>query len=233
MAYTTNQLITQAWNLSGIVSADFQEPSPAQMSAGLDLLNELLALKTANMRLIPYFKFYDFAATVAEPIYFIPNLISIETITFNESTVRFSMEKQSRDKFFGAPRVDGIQSLPFTWRPERTLGGTNIYLYFAPFDNFPIKIFGKFSLASVMMNQNLSLSLDLFYISYLRFALAEYMCADYQISLSPQVQSKLDEFEELITDISPIDLTCVKRSCFNGGLAMTWGYVNFPGWTPK
>jgi hypothetical protein len=58
---------------------------------------------------------------------------------------------------------------------------------------------------SVTKYQDLSIILDLFYIDYLRYALAEYMCQEYNITFQPQNQAKLNEFETTIFDISPIN----------------------------
>lgn len=232
MTYTVRTLINKSWYLSGIVARDFEDVSGAQITEGLDLLNELLANKTANNRLIPYYTAYSFNATVGQEEYAIPNLIWIESITFNQNVVRFSMYKQGRKNYFGSPRVDNISSLPFNWHLEREKGGARLFIYFLPSQNFPIKIRGKFSLASVTLNQDLDLTLDKFYISYLRYALAEYMCNDYNVILPPGTANKLAELEEVITDVSPMDLSQIKVSTLGKDKGLNWAQVNFPGWTP-
>jgi len=233
MAYPATLLITKAWYLSGIVSRELEQVSGDQITEGLDLLNALLAIKTANNRLIPYYQLYTLNAIVGQESYFIPNLISIESITFNIQTVRYSMLQQNRKIYFGAPRIDNIDALPFNWHLERTLGGSTFYLYFFPADTYPIKIFGKFSLSSVTLTTDLSTMLDAFYIEYLRYALAEYMCADYTISMPPQAQKKLDEYEDEIVDISPIDLSTTKISTLQKATGLNWGDVNIGrGWRP-
>lgn len=232
MSYSVRKLITKSWYLSGIVGRSLNTVSGEQINDGLDLLNELLAFKTANNRLIPYFKPYQFNAIIGHESYFIPNLISIETITFNLQTVRFPMSNQSRKPYFGSGRVDGITSLPYSWHLEREKGGAVLYMYFLPQDTYPIKIVGKFSLAQVVLTEDLSATLDLFYISYLRYALAGYMCEDYGLSTPPETQMKLNEYEAIITDISPIDLSTQKLSTLQNGPNMNWAYVNFPGWSP-
>jgi hypothetical protein len=232
MAYLVSQLISNAYFLSGVVSRGLEAVGGEQMSDGLTLLNALLAIKTANNRLIPYYSEYETTTVVGQETYFVPNLIDIEAITFNIQTVRFSMLERNRRFYFGAPRVDNINALPFDWHMERTLGGANVYLYFLPNAAMPLKIFGKFSLAEVELDDDLSETLDLFYIEYLRYALTEYICGEYQISVQPQVQQKLNEYEKIIRDISPIDLTIQKASTLTAENGLNWAMVNFPGWTP-
>lgn len=234
MAYLAAELITKAWYLSGIVSQDFETVGGARLAEGFDLLNALLAIKTANNRLIPYFTPYTTNAVVGQEAYFVPNLINAETITFNLQTIRFATLRQSRKQFFGSPRVDNITALPFNAHVERAKGGANIYFYFLPSDTYPIKVWGKFGLSSIAsLDTDLELTLDPFYIEYLRYALAEYMCADNNITLQPQNQAKLTEYENVITDISPIDLTVTKLSSLGSDRGINWGFVNLSGgWVP-
>lgn len=233
MSYNVTKLVTNAWYLSGIVARNQQTVTGDQSSDGIDLLNDLLGIKTANNRLIPYFQQYTFNAQVGVETYFVPNLISIETITFNQQTVRYSTLKQGRKRYFGSPRVDNISALPFDVHYERTLGGANVYVYFLPIDTYLFKIWGKFGLTTITdPNLDLTTIYDRFYIVYLRYALAEYMAAENNITLQPQVQAKLNEYEQIITDISPIDFAVTKMSALQSGDGLNWAMVNFPGWTP-
>jgi hypothetical protein len=233
MAYTVLKLINNAYYLSGIVARNQQTVTGQQQSDGLDLLNDLLGIKTANNRLIPYFSQYSFNAVIGQETYFIENLIDSETVTFNQQTVRYSMMEQSRKRYFGTARVDNINALPFGWHLERTKGGANLFLYFRPVDTFLIKIMGKFGLVSVELDDDLSASYDRFYIVYLKYALAEYLCTDFNIVLPPQTQKKLNEIEQIITDISPIDFSVDKGSSLQNGVGLNWAMVNFPGWVPS
>lgn len=233
MAYTALQLITRAYYLSGIVSRGLQTPTGDQIFDGLYLLNSLLAIKTANNRLIPYYKLLTFSGIQGVEVYYIPTLINIESVTFNIGPIRYSMLEVDRVTYFGSPRIDNLNALPYQYYLERTLGGANLYIYFLPAGNYPLNVYGKFSLTAVSLNQDLSLTLDAYYIEYLRYALSEYMCADYNITLQPQVQQKLNEYEQLITDISPIDLTIQKLSTLQQDNSINYGDVNIgKGWRP-
>jgi hypothetical protein len=234
MSYTARELITKAYYLSGIVARNLQTVTGDQLSDGLDLLNGLLAVKTAHQQLIPYYKEYAFAAVIGQEKYLIPNLIAVETFTFNIGSVRYSMLPVSRGKYFGTGRVDNITSLPYDWHIERVKGGANLYIYFLPNTTYPLKIWGKFGLDEVTTeNFDLSTVYDNFYIEYLRFGLAEYICSDYNIVLQPQAQKKLDEIENILIDISPKDLHITKLSTLQSDTGINYADVNIGrGWRP-
>lgn len=233
MSYTVTQLITNSWYLSGIVSRDLEEVSFNQLNDGLTMLNAVLAVKTANRRLIPYYTLYDFTLVAGQEKYFIQNLIEVDTATFFIDSVRYSMIPQSRRTYFGTGRVNNIDSLPYNYYVERAFNGANIYLYFLPEQNYPAQLSAKFSLSSVTLNQDLSLTLDMFYIEYLRYALAEYMCEEYQLVLGAQPAQKLKEYEAIITDISPMDLTMSKMSSLQAESGINYADVNIGrGWRP-
>lgn len=235
MAYLATELITRAYYLSGMVARDGETVSGSQLNDGLSLLNDVLALKNANNRLIPYFTTYDLVATIGQEQYFIPNLIYPESVTFvlNE-VVRIPLNIDSRKEYFGTVRVNDIVTLPFECNINRTKGGATFSIYPLPSDNYPIAINGKFGLLSdVTYATDLLLTYDRLYIAYLRYALAEFICTENTISLPPQTDQQLTILEQSVRDLSPIDTTISKLSTltrFNqiGG----WGYVNLSGgWT--
>lgn len=233
MPYTTTELITRSYYLSGVVPKGFARPTGEQINEGLQMLNALLSIKTADQRLIPYFQEYEFTAVVGQETYFIPNLILPETLTFNIGTVRYSTIPQDRRTYFGSGRVDNIQSLPYQCHYERVKDGSNLYVYFTPANNYLFKIWGKFALASVTLEQDLDLTLSMFYIEYLRYALAEYICQEFNVTFKPQSEKKLAEFENTLVDISPLDLTMSKMSSLQQDAGINYADVNIGrGWRP-
>lgn len=233
MVTTVTQLVTESFYLSGIVSKTLQTVSGAQIAEGLQLLNSVLSFKTAAQRLIPYYREYQFNAVIGQQTYYVPDLILAESLTFNIGPVRYSMFPQGRREYFASPRIDNINSLPFQWHFERCLGGANIYLYFNPEDTYLMKLWGKFSLSNVTLNQDLELTLDLFFIEYLRYALAAKICQNRNVMFAPDNQKMLNEYESEIFDISPMDLKLTKKSSFNADQGLNWGDVNIGrGWRP-
>lgn len=233
MAYTGLQLITRAFYLSQVVSRDLQTPNASQINDGLYLLNAILDYKKTDLRLIPYFTFYEFDTIVGQELYFIPNLLLIDTMTFNIGTVRYSMYDMSRYEYFGLPRVDNITNLPFSYRPERILNGMNIYMYFLPGGVYQVKIQGKFGLTEVALNTDLSLTYDPYYIEYLRYELANYICSEWGATFPDQAQRKYEEIRKKLMEVSPKDLSIRKQSYFDGQSPIDWQYVNLGvGWLP-
>lgn len=227
MAETALQLITKSFYLSQIVSRQLQTVSGDQITQGLELLNALLAIKGSDLRLIPYFQRYDFPTVAGQEEYFIDNLLLVDAITFNLGSVRFPMQEMTRYEFFGTPRVDNIQSLPFSYRCERELDGMRIFLYFPPNAVYTVKLSGKFGLTSVTLHQDMSLTYDGFYREYLRFALAEYLCLDYGATMPEPAKMKLNEITKKLLDTSPKDLSIQKRSYFRDGRGgLDWQTIN-------
>jgi hypothetical protein len=235
MTYTVTKLITNSYYLSGILARNLQTITGDQLQDGLDLLNAWIDIKTANVRLIPYFTQFDFTAVIGQEKYFIPNLISVETFVFFIGPVRYSTMPQKRVTYFGSGRIENINSLPFSWHLERTFNGSNIYIYFLPNINYPLTIWGKFAIADLSLNQNLQLIFDGYYIEYLRYGLAEQICAEFNIPLQPQAYQRLKEIEKIITDISPPDLSMQKLSYLHGVDAYGYMYADANlghGWRP-
>jgi hypothetical protein len=232
MTYPVSKLITNAYYLSGLVAQGFETVSGPQMAAGLDLLNVCLTDKAADLTLIPYFKEFDLTGVVGQELYFIPNLLSIETFVFYINNVRMPTQPTNRRNYFGSSRVDGINSLPFTWFPERAVGGMNLYVYFPPAQAYPFVIHGKFGFTQAGQFDDLSTTYDAFYINYLKYALAFFICNDNQLSFPPDCLKKLRSYEKTLKDVSQPDLTISKVSSFSGGVGINWALVNFPGWVP-
>jgi hypothetical protein len=233
MAYTVTHLITQAYYLSGIVARELQEATGKQLSDGLELLNALLAVKSIDGSKINYYTKYNFNAVVGQEIYFIPNLIDLETFTFFLNSIRYSMVKEYRKVYLGSPRANNITSLPFNWHHERVLNGSNLYVYFFPDQQYPMEIYGKFSLTQVALNQDLLLILDNFYIEYLRYELANYICGLYNIQFSAQNAAILGAYENQMKDIDPIDFSQIKMSYLRKKAGFSYADVNLGrGWRP-
>lgn len=333
MGYTVTQLINEAYYTSNIVSRGFETVSGEQLNDGLLYLNEILSMKTTDNGMIPYETSFTFNAIQGQEAYFIPNLVSIDTLTFNLDTVRYSMGYTPRNQYFGSSRVEAINSLPFQWYFERTFRGGNIYMYFSPDQAYPVHVHGLFRLGQVTFNQDLTtnkvvcnlgvpqvsgtgelgsgvfvvndvdlagtyasitdlvtyintgiipnvsaqyvqnefilyntayngtivisgngnggatnnisfyffntadgevksqpffgLALDRFYITYLKFALADYICTEYNQDVPIGVTRQLANCEAEIDKSSrPLDLRLDKVSTLQKGTGLNWAWVN-------
>jgi hypothetical protein len=215
MAKTVRQLIIDSFYLSGITSRGLQTLSGDQEEDGLDLLNSILAFKSVDERKIPYFTDFDFPTISQEEKYFIDGLIEVSTLTFNFGEVRFSMQAMTRGMYLGSGRANNVYSLPSTYHVERERGGANIFMYPIPDRVYDFKIYGKFNLGSVTIDQDLELTLDKFYIEYLRYLLAQYICEFYDLTFSSDSKKRLEIYESKMTDVSPMDLTETRVNFFN------------------
>lgn len=232
MAYTTLQLINFAYYESGIVARGFETVTGLQANDGLIFLNDLIADKTVENGLIPYYDEYDFTAVIGQEKYFIQDLISIDTFVFYIDTVRYQTENRARREYFGTSRADNIQSLPGSWHMERCFEGANLYIYFKPNLAFPLTIWGQFRLQQVAINQDLSLTLDRFYINYLKYDLAARLCAEFNQSVPPGTAKALAQYEDSISKKSgPMDMRLTKLSSLQRRGGINYGQVNLgKGW---
>ena len=233
MAYTALQLITRSYYLSQVVSRSLQTVSGEQITDGLYLFNALLEYKSTDIRLIPYFTEYFFNTVQGQEMYFVPNLVYCDSLTFNIGPVRYSLNEMTRKEYWSGPRVDNIQSLPYGYRIERVLGGANVYLYFEPQDVYQMKLWGTFGLTDVTLNTDLSLTLDPYYIEFYRYALAEYICSEWGATFPDEAKAKYMEMQKKLMDVSPPDLSLTKREYFGSTPAMDWQMVNlYKGFLP-
>lgn len=232
MPYTAQKLITKAYYLSGIVSRKMQTPTGEQISDGLELLNMILATKAYDKSFIPYFSEKEITAVIGQEKYYIENLVEIESFTFNIGDVRFPATQVGRKNYFATARADNINSLPFKWHAERVLDGTDLYLYFIPYDNFKMRVWGKFAFDDVALNDDLLEVYDSYYINYLKYELAMYICNEYNIMVQPQIAANLEQIRNKIRDQSLPDLTITKKSRFGSAIGSMWGWASLGrGWS--
>lgn len=234
MAYTGTQLITGAYYASGIVARELESVNGSQAADGLILLNEIIEEKAVDATMIPYQSSTTVNMVVGQEEYSVSNLIHASTATFVKDDVRYKLIEQPRDKYLGSYRVNTIQSLPFSFHQEREFGGTKIFLYFLPDDTHVMTIYGIFRLSTVTAGQDLSLTLDQFYISYLKYALAERLCAEYAIEPPMTLVRQLRKYESWINKRSrQFDLSIKKQSTLQVKNNLSWAYINLgKGYVP-
>jgi len=226
MAYTALQLITRAYYLSQVVSRDLQTLNAGQVTDGLYLLNADLEHKGTDLRLIPYFQRTTFNTVQGQEMYFIEGLLYVDSLTFNIGDVRYSLIENTRKEYFSGPRIDDVQSLPYSYRVERVLDGSNIYLYFVPADVYVMKLSGKYKFPVVTLNTDLTTFLDYFYIEWLRYSLAIKICEDYGATVPDATRAKYNEMTKKMIEVSPPDLSIQKRGYFGGSPVLSWQQIN-------
>jgi hypothetical protein len=222
MVYTVTQLVSDGFNCSGVVGKEFEQVSGEQFNEGLSYLNSLLAKKTADKSGIPYFLQYEANFIIGQEQYYIPGLIRIDSMTFFIDSppdpiivnpvpappvpfvqsagqqVRYAMRQVDRKLYWSTPRANQILSLPYQYTVERQFGGASVYVYFLPNVQYVYQIWGLFALNNVMLGQDLSLTLDQFYIDFLKFELAERICAEYDYNMPEGAAHQLEEYQMII-----------------------------------
>lgn len=234
MSYTVSKLVTDSYYESGIVSRLFETVEGNQLTDGIGFLNETLADKTINNSMIQYYNNYNFFGVIGQEKYFIPDLILAETFVFFINSIRYHTTPVQRANYFGSSRANNINSLPWSYHIENCLGGANLYVYFSPDQNYPMEIWGQFRLGSVVLGQDLSLTLEQYYINYLKYELAARLCAEYRFNVPPGVAAQLKKYYAWIEKQSATtDFRMQKVSTLGKGAFINYAEVNFgKGWFP-
>ncbi len=210
------ELVTDSYYLSGVVSSELESVSSFQLSNGLTMLNDILAEKSATSTEIPYYDVnYNFNTVAQQEMYFVPNLVEVETITYEVNEVRYGITMLSRREYFGTSRANNVSTLPTTCHFERTRGGANIYFYYYPDSDYKVNVTGKFDLQQLSIGDNVSDSLEDFYISYLKYELAYRISDFYNFEYSARKIQKLAELRSKIFKVAPPDMKIAKSSIFN------------------
>jgi len=239
MAFTTRQLIIEAYYLSGIVSRTLETVTGDELNDGLDRLNDFITIKGADTKLIPYYTEINANFIAGQEIYFIPNLVEIDTLTFflpnpsssPQATIRFQMEELSREEYFAVPRAENIKTLPYIYHLERIYGGSNLYVYFLPDKPYAYQMWAKFALLATDFNQDLALIYDEWYMAYLKYGLAIWLCEYRSVQPPSAVVKTFDAMEQKLTTMGVIDFTHRKLQYFKHGGGLTWADVNYGhGW---
>lgn len=220
MTTTSLQVITDAYYLSNVVSQQFQSLTGYQANQGLRLLNQILADKTIQPGLVPFFEKYDFDLVTGQQDYFIPNLIDGQTFTYFVDQNRFPAWEIGRQDMFGTFLPNGANTLPTFWHFEVRLGGSTLSLMLPPDRDYPAQIYGKFSFQNVTINQNLELGMNGYYIGFLTFDLARRLAMTNSRPVSDDVQSEWQRYVDAITaNTATIDFSYQKKSQFTSVLA--------------
>jgi hypothetical protein len=217
MTYTVTELITKAWNLSGIVAAQAETVSGDQLKEGLDHLNDFLALQNANARMIPYTHIEHLTCIAHSEELFVKHLLALDTLTLQEEEPRCyalqALPLLGRKEYFTHDYPSFLR--PRFYHLEKTKGGSLLFLSPTPDKAYLLKLVGKFGLTEVHYNDDLSIFYDRDYLLYLRYGLADYLCDLYNHPFL--ARGRLNAIESKLRDYSPLDLTQQKTSLFNLG----------------
>lgn len=234
MTYTVTKLVTNAYSLANIVSRDFETLEGNQLDLGVELLNDVLGDKPVEEGMVPYQTNDTFTGVIGQEAYPIDDLISVDTVTYLIGDLRYPMRFVDKDRYFGLPKATGINTLPYWWTLLRNFGGATIYMWYAPSDTYTFEYTGIKRLAEVANNQDLSLTLDRFYINYLKYELMSRLCQEFNTPIPKDAANTLDGYRRKINKMSnTIDTTMKKISTLNRYTGINYADINFAdGWRP-
>jgi len=228
MAVTAYSIVSIAFFIAKIYGRGFTNLTPTNISDGVSALNDILAEKSVDDSLNPYYATYAFDTEPNVETYFIPDLVECDTLTYEFQTLRLPMEFVSRDQYRGSIRANGIDSLPQIYFVERVKGGANLSMYFFPNQIYPFELVGKFALTTAATPYtDLSLYYDPFYLAYLKAAIALRLCIYYGTEPTQQLLNLMKYYDiTMANQISPPDLSVSKISTLGKNNALNWGVIN-------
>jgi len=246
MPYLTSQLVVRAFQSAGLYSPDIGNyPTTNQLNDGLFLLNEGLSENNLLGEMQKYTRLIEVPGIIGQEIYFIPNMLDIQTFTFNLTNVRYSVQQRTRSEYFSVSRVDQVNGLPYIYHIERAyendedtgaiISGSNVYVYFPPSQQITFNIHGLFEQALVQLNTDLSEFMQASDLKYWRLKLASFICAFYEKEMPMKAAEQLDIIEEKIRTFNSPDLSSPAQTVnlFGRAQSINYGQVNIGrGWTP-
>jgi hypothetical protein len=205
-----SELIAKSWYFSGIVARGFESVSGQELEDGLMLLNDLLAANNMLGNKFPYQSDITLNTIAGQFSYDVQGLIKITSITFKDGSLRWGMIRDSRRDFQGSTRVDDIESLPYHYHEERALNKMIVNLYFIPDKAYEINIHGLFKYPVVSLSADVSSLFEDFYITYLVYELASWICDFRDVDLPARVERRRKILEDNVKQVFVPDMKSVK-----------------------
>lgn len=228
MAYLASQLLVKALRTTGLAPADIgNQPTSRMMVDALDLLNEILSQINSDGALLPYTTTTFIDLTAGQQTYQIPNLIQWQAIAYYLQDIRYTLYYSARTDYYSSNRADNILSLPYQFHVERTLGGSEISMYFFPQEDYPLQITGLFGFNSVNMGQDISNLFDTYYLKYLRLQLADSICNYYNVPLPANSARELMVIKKQIKRLNNPDLSAQVVPLMGGANFPSYAQANF------
>lgn len=201
------EIIKNAYICAGINSAEINDEDPGQIVRGLNALSLVLAEKNFKTCELPYFDTIEVNAVQGQSDYFLQNMYTLETMTFNIGDVRYSMKSSTRRIFKGETRQENVKSLPTEFYYERTNGGLTVSLYFLPVDSYLLKFNGLKGFGNYTLDDELTNYVDLGYQSFIIYQLAIKLCIIFIRPVPQQLMEELRKMEKSMSFVNPPDMT--------------------------
>lgn len=236
---TVRQLIEQAYFTASIKNFQLESVGPGDMAIGLQLLNEVADEVTKLTGRSSYTSKY--LLTIGDGLgvdgsseeYFIPGLVELFTVTYTLGSVRYALYPEGRQRYLASARVNNVKSLPSKSYYERVMGGANLFFYALPSQNFEATLYGKFSIGPFSYTDDLSITLEPFFIKFFRYSVAQELARMFGYSLSPDINQEISDARKRIAKISPKDMQVNFVSSFGNRSGISYPDANIgQGWGP-
>ena len=152
---------------------------------GLQYLNELIASFSGTGQMLTVAQQIDFTmaigqqfVTFADPSYLLPadiklgRLANLQNAWLTLDGVTYPLIDESRNVFYDSYKYDPQKGLPRFVIIQNLTNITSMRVYPSPSQVYTLSVYGKFELNTLSINSNMA-ELSLYYIRYLRFALAK------------------------------------------------------------
>lgn len=214
---SVTSLITNAYYQSQIVARELEQVSGAQLQDGLRLLNVLLNNQNSAASRIPYTSDTTLNTVVGQETYFIPGLISLETASYDLGGVLYRLILETTINYKSRNRVRDLKTILSSLYLDRKLGGSDIQFYPLPDQVYEVILTGTFFLNSVVLATDIESILDLYYINFLEYALAELLCIFNRVPVPVGLVKEVKKHEHNLRELPGADLTPQKIHNFRGG----------------
>ncbi len=218
---TTNQLIINSLYLIGELGVG-ETPDPYMLSAGLELINELLAKFAEDSIYIPYLTELAFNLVAFQPSYTISDMVPnpdvvadrIVDLSYANYTVSsagqgiiYPLQIINKAQYYGVTRL-----LPLNTRPgfiflDKQADESIITLYPAPDQPYPCLLGVKCMINSLAPNSNLE-ALPPFYYGFLKYSLGRKWLSYYPSGNWPQTsEDEYNDYYSAIKNANETDVT--------------------------
>jgi hypothetical protein len=198
-------LINDAYRFGNIIAEEGQTLTATQLSDGARLLNYIIDDINKNGNEISLNAQEVFTLPSGQQTFTLNDYIKINKMQFNISTIWIDVELLSTEDFYNFAVIDNVKSLPFSGYAKRTATGIEMFFYFIPDRDFPVRIVsGLKKIVNLQPDDDLS-DESLFYKTLLVWTLANDLRVRNQMGRDPEISKKINEIKNRLKDIKPIN----------------------------
>jgi hypothetical protein len=218
---TTNQLIINSLYLIGELGVG-ETPDAFMLSAGLELINELLAKFAEDSIYIPYLTELNFNLIVNQASYTFSDMVPNPDVVSNRIVdlsfanylvpsagqgIIYPLQIINKAQYYGVTRLLPLDTRPGFIFLDKQADESIVTFYPAPDQPYPCRLGVKCMINSLAANSNLE-ELPPFYYGFLKYALGRKWLAYYPSGNWPQTsEDEYNDYYESIKNVNETDVT--------------------------